>query len=295
MMMNSRLVRILMILAITSLVAACKLAVIVVEGGEVQSSHSGTCLDGTICVHQVNDTNYTETFTAVPYSGWVFEKWNSGSGFFCGKSTNPACTLSLEGTAGNADFEALVASDKTFYIMPVFVVAPPITDVVEFDGSVWAQADLFTNLSWTEINAVCPGPEGLCNGYLNGYDVNGWVWASIDDVFDLLVSLGHPPLTYPPTWQYGESSSDWAPAFYDAGFRQTFESAGRAFVAWASSSDEACLSFPPTCGVTASVVDRVDATAADFVELLPIHILASSPGRGAWLYKTASSAHNLPE
>jgi hypothetical protein len=44
-----------------------------------------------------------------------------------------------------------------------------ITDTVTVDGKVWAQVDLFTNLSWNDINAVCP--EGACFGILNGHDM----------------------------------------------------------------------------------------------------------------------------
>jgi hypothetical protein len=146
----------ILLLGITALMASCKLAVIVVEGGEVQSTGSGTCLEGTICVHQVNDTNYTETFTAISNSGWVFEKWNSGDGFFCQNSPDSICVVSAVGTEGNAAIEATIASDKTFYIMPVFIPSRPITDTVTVDGKEWGQVDLFLNLSWDQINAVCP-------------------------------------------------------------------------------------------------------------------------------------------
>ena len=93
--------RVFLLLSIAAFMTGCKLAVIVVEGGEVQSISSGTCLEATICVHQVNDTDYTETFTAVPNSGWAFEKWNSGDGFFCQGFTDPICVISGEGAAGS--------------------------------------------------------------------------------------------------------------------------------------------------------------------------------------------------
>jgi hypothetical protein len=185
MMMSSRLVKILMILAITSMVAACKLAVIVVEGGRVESGHSGTCLEGTICVHQVNDTNYTETFTAAPNSGWYFEKWNAGGGFFCQNSTDPICVVSGEGAEGNAAIEALIASDRTFYIMPVFVSSRPVTDTVTVDGKEWLQPKDFVSYSYNQVSEVCP--EGVCTGKLPGSNVNltGYIWASIDDAESL--------------------------------------------------------------------------------------------------------------
>ena len=177
----SSLIKVLVIFFVTALVAGCKVAVIVVEGGEVQSIGSATCLEGTICIVEVNDTNFSETFTAVPNPGWRFVKWNSGEGFFCGGSTDSTCTISTVGTAGNADIEASIASDQTFYIMPIFGLGGlGGLDTVTVDGREWAQVDHFTNLSWDDINAVCP--EGVCSGVLNGYDMTGWTWASFDDV-----------------------------------------------------------------------------------------------------------------
>ena len=75
-------------LALLSL-SGCKLVVIVVEGGEVQSLGSGTCVtaipgvSGAVCIHDVPATTYTESFTAVPDAGWQFVKWVSGDDFLC--------------------------------------------------------------------------------------------------------------------------------------------------------------------------------------------------------------------
>jgi len=279
----------ILILAIAAFMTACKLAVIVVEGGEVQSVASGICTEGAICIHQVGDTSYAETFTAIPNPGWVFKKWNSGNGFFCGDSTEPECVISAQIAEGNELIEYIIASDTTFYTMPIFVPSPPITDTVTFNGNVWAQADLFLNTSRDQVNAVCPSPERLCNGFLNGYDVNGWMWASIEDVSGLLSALGHPGLSYPPEGVYGEPSSDWAPAFFDLGFRHTFDSAGIAYIALTSKTDDSCSESPPACGVTAAIVDRADTAASDFVEFLSHPSRWSSDTWGVWLYKPESA------
>jgi hypothetical protein len=196
-MMNSRLVKILMILAITSLVAACKLAVIVVEGGKVESE-PGTCWAGTICVNQVNDTNYHESFLAVAKPGWVFERWNSGGGFFCAPSTHPFCTLSLAEIEGNEAIEALVASDKTFYIMPIFVRARPVTDTATVDGKEWLQPADFIGYTYNQVSMACPA--SVCSGTLFGsaIDLTGYTWASIEDVSALFNAYGlDPPFTGP--------------------------------------------------------------------------------------------------
>ena len=184
-------IRILISLAIVGLVAGCKVAVIVVEGGEVKSIGSGTCLEGEICIVQVIDTNFSDAFTAVPNPGWHFVKWNSGEGFFCGDSTDPTCTLSAVEFDGNEGIEALIASDQTFYLMPIFepVLEP---DTVTVDDKEWAQVDQFTNLSWNDINAVCPA--GVCSGILNGYNMTGWTWASFVE-FEQLINAYEGPST----------------------------------------------------------------------------------------------------
>ena len=185
--MNSLLIKLLMILAVTSMVAGCKVAVLVVEGGEVQSIGSDTCLEGSICVHQVNDTNFSETFTAVPNSGWAFVKWNSGGGFLCPGSTDPVCVVSSVGTEGNEAVEALVASDRTFYLMPIFKPVPPEIIVLDsgairVEGRDWLQPKDFSDYSYNQVSAVCP--VGVCSGALPGstFDLTGYTWASINDV-----------------------------------------------------------------------------------------------------------------
>jgi hypothetical protein len=60
--------------------------------------------------------------------------------------------------------------------------ASPIqtADIVLVDGMEWAQPDRFLNLSWNDINAICPG-GGCGNATLNGFDMAGWTWASVAD------------------------------------------------------------------------------------------------------------------
>ncbi len=210
--------RILAITCVVGVIAGCKLAVIVVEGGEVQSVGAGTCVAGTVCTTEVNDTSFSDTFTAVPDEGWYFEKWNAGSNFLCGDSIDPSCALPLDTLAGNSIIEAAVASPDMYYLMPVFKMANPITDTITADGREWAQTDLFAGLSWEDINAVCPA--GACSGVLNGFDMTGWTWASVEDLNSLLnfyigfAALGPGPDTYAEG-----KSTEWAPAFFDGGWR----------------------------------------------------------------------------
>lgn len=207
--------RFLLFLSITALVAGCKLAVIVVEDGEVQSIASGTCVAGSICIVDVDDQYFSESFTAVPGTGRYFHKWNSGDRFLCGGSTDPTCTLSFQGHEESEAVEGMVASSETFYLMPVF---RRYSDTITVDGKEWAQVDLFTNLSWNQINAVCP--KGICAGMLNGHDMTGWIWASVEDLNALFNHyVGRDVLGPGPDHYMVDPNSEWAPGFFNDGWR----------------------------------------------------------------------------
>lgn len=70
-----------MLLAITVLAAGCKVAVVVVQGGKVQSIGSGTCLEGDIRIVDVNEPAFDAngivfaglTRPDVPAARWA---WN---------------------------------------------------------------------------------------------------------------------------------------------------------------------------------------------------------------------------
>jgi hypothetical protein len=166
----------------------------------------------------VNDTNFSERFAAIPDDGWYFQKWNSGDRFFCGDSTDLICTLSFQGHEDSKAVEDMVASTEVFYIMPVFKQFP---DMIAVDGKQWYQPYLFTELSWAEINAVCPAGE--CAGVLNGYDMTGWTWASIKDVNALFnYYIGSEVLGPGPDEFFEIYTSAWATAFFRDGWQPTY-------------------------------------------------------------------------
>jgi hypothetical protein len=216
-------------------VSGCKLAVLLVEGGEVQSLGSGTCqvavpgVTGTVCIHEVSDTSYSETFTAVAAPGWQFVKWNDGDGFICAGSTNPTCVVSNTFGAGDPLVESHVASSATYYIMPVFSDSVPITDTVLADGREWAQPGLFAPISWNDIDTVCPVISGgACSGNLKGWDMNGWTWASVPDLnslfntYLLLRGVSGDDLLGPTDPDiYSETFGPFYEPFFDDGWRQT--------------------------------------------------------------------------
>lgn len=265
--------------------ASCKLAVLVVEGGSVQSA-SGTrnCLEQEVCVFLVDDTNFTETFTAVPNEGWSFVRWNSGAFFLCGDSNDPVCVVSNTGLAGNPDAESIVQGNTTFYLMPVFEGSyssndgEPIVDTIVAGGREWAQVDLFTDLSWDEIKAVCPA--GLCNGKLNGFDMTGWKWASVEDMNALFNDYIGDNVLGPGPSQYLQGNSAWEPAFFADGWRPTnFISSTR-----------------DTSGLTRDMLDDTRAAVAFIAnddEVLdgaitssPLSPIQALPTVGAWFYRS---------
>jgi hypothetical protein len=82
------------------------------------------------------------------------------------------------------------------------------------DGKEWLQPVDFDGLSWDEVNAVCPAPAGACAGTLNGINVTGYTWASVDDMNVLFNSYGISPPLGPGPDIYFEWPSTWAPQYF---------------------------------------------------------------------------------
>ena len=78
-------IRTIAILILLSFLAGCKLQIIVPTGGVVTTaSGTYTCGAGQTCEINVVDMLFDETFTAVPDTGYVFNKWekrSDGRGF----------------------------------------------------------------------------------------------------------------------------------------------------------------------------------------------------------------------
>lgn len=117
----------------------------------------------------------------------------------------------------------------------------PITDTVTIEGREWAQIDLFLALTWNEVNAVCPlANDGVCaDNQLAGWDMAGWLWASIDDanaLFNYFLSesgvTGEDLLSGPDSFTAsGSSSATWSDAFFAAGFRPNILASGQRRIA----------------------------------------------------------------
>ena len=105
----------------------------------------------------------------------------------------------------------------------------PITDTVLVGGQEWAQASLFTNLSWAAMNTACP--SGVCSGQLNGFDMAGWKWASTGDVANMLRTI-YP--SFPAGDKVSLDNTAAIPALFDffdtAGFDPTGTLTGGRFL-----------------------------------------------------------------
>jgi len=175
----------LLLIGLTAIVVGCKLAVIVVEGGDVESDRNGVCGIKSVCIIDVPDTSFQDVFVPRAQDGWYFDSWKYGHKFLCGGSINPVCELSFAGL--EEELEDIVATSETFYLMPEFRPIQPGTVVVNGRTVIaadraWLQPVDFVGYSFNQVNEVCP--EGACSGTLPGstIDLTGYVWASTDDV-----------------------------------------------------------------------------------------------------------------
>lgn len=215
--------RVLLLVGLSVLLSACKLAVIVVEGGEVQSVQSGTCMAGAVCIHEINAADFTETFTAVPDPGWYFDGWNAGDGFFCATESGSSCVLNNANLGGNAAVQAIIATDTAFYLLPRFKAATPITDTISVESLEWAQVDLFLDATWAEMNTACPLGTCASGAVLNGYDMTGWTWATLTEIGGLFQATSPHPGGITHFSEIFIVDFQWTNDFFDVlGFRETY-------------------------------------------------------------------------
>lgn len=209
----------LLSLLVVMALSGCRLHVIALQGGQV-SVGGFNCLTQTSCVYNVDDTSFQRTFTASASPGYQFVKWHGGDDFLCANSTNPTCVIDTTPLAGLVP-DAVFAILGDAYIMPIFSDRVPITDTIIVEGREWAQVDLFADVSWDSVDAVCPAAnDGVCDGSLNAWNVTGWTWAHLEDV-NRLFNVYISPVVLGPFSpdSHTEADSLWAPAFFAAGWR----------------------------------------------------------------------------
>lgn len=187
------------------------------------------------------------------------------------------------------------------------MVAYANIDTVTVDGVDWAQPILFQDLSWQEINDVCPtGSGGNCNGTLNDQDVSGFTWAGIDEVNSLFNKfLSDAGVTGSDLLSgvdsYGENYSSWAPAFFGTGFIPTQQAYPPTTVISGFPRDFSLE--PPNCGLCSPVgppfvfeavfiengIERLGGPRTyDYVTTYLLVAAEACEYCGAWLYREDS-------
>ena len=116
-----KLSRLIVISMAVLMLAACKVKVVITEGGTV-TSESGTysCEPGKPCNINVVDIFFDETFSANPAKGYEFHAWKTQERGLCGGKSKP-CKLSTTGFANFPNLMAALESNEVFYLTPVFV------------------------------------------------------------------------------------------------------------------------------------------------------------------------------
>jgi hypothetical protein len=173
--MTIRLIGKVVFVVAVALTAGCKLHVIALKGGEVQSpTGAGTCLEQTICVHDIVDTSFSESFEAVPAFGYEFVKWYSGANFLCRNPTNPVCTVDSSRLRGQS-FNAHIKKAEDIFIMPIFKLVDDercydafVTDDSNVSIQCFDQDDTLIREEYIE-------DSGADHGYV-GYVVRTWEW-----------------------------------------------------------------------------------------------------------------------
>jgi hypothetical protein len=274
-MKTSRLHQIVSILVALLFIQACSHPIEIEGQGDVTSaSGDRNCsLEQFTAADPVCSKNYVigayqETYYAKARAGWQFDHWvtycttaappnyecsfNTPAeqvGKFWGQTMpslkavfTPIPAVDTDGDGLNDDVDPCPANPTN----PCKVIAD--TDTVKSISPVydkeWAQPDLFTNLSWNDINAACPVSEGgVCrfDATLNEYDVSGWTWGTVADV-NGLINVYIAPMEFGTAPQgIAEVNSLWGPVFFTpaTGFRSLSSLVdGTRFIdAWIAQSD----------------------------------------------------------
>jgi hypothetical protein len=115
----------------------------------------------------------------------------------------------------------LLLASLAFAVCSVSAYATQITDTITVDGTEWAQVDLFTGLSWSDMNAVCPSGNCTNGGTLNGFDMTDWRWVGVDDVNALFNYYIGSPQMGPGPDDYFPASGSFASDFFADGWLPT--------------------------------------------------------------------------
>jgi len=169
------------------------------EGNVMSASGTRTCLfenfqaGDDVCSKNYAIGAYQETYYPTAEPGWKFDHWVT----YCTTATPPnyECVFDVSAATVQQFWGQTMPPLKAVFTMDGI----SITDFVTVNDKQWAQTDVLSNTSWDELNAACPPPTHACAGVVSGVNLNGWTWASVEEVNTLFnhfigsVELGEGP------------------------------------------------------------------------------------------------------
>ena len=163
---GKKIIRALLIPLLVLSFTACKIRIVVPDGGQVISeSGAYTCNAGTNCNIQVVDVFFDETFIAEPGLGYYFRRWKGGDRTFCG-DTFDSCRLATTGFPGHAALEKILESDEVFFLRPLFAEGS-CEYGSESNEDVFGNIYLQEGLSCKSPDQSRPSSQGLVKAYKN--------------------------------------------------------------------------------------------------------------------------------
>lgn len=128
---------------------------------QVETSHEEDEVEKPHCDIVLDDTNFNDTFTAVPYAGWEFKRWKRRANGLFGDAKAIEVPIYTTGFDEIDLFMDIVNSDAVYYLEPVFkkiVSAPGDTNCSNFNGSYdRIQSLIFEGYNCT--NSACHSAE----------------------------------------------------------------------------------------------------------------------------------------
>jgi hypothetical protein len=132
-MQGSCISRLAFLFLFCTTLAACKIKIIVPDGGEVTTESSTyTCAAGNTCSIEISDILFNEIFHAAPSSGYQFSGWKMRDRGLCRGSSSP-CALSTKAFGGNNFLMKFLKSDEVFYLEPEFVESEENSERIGFE------------------------------------------------------------------------------------------------------------------------------------------------------------------
>ena len=177
---------------------------------------------------------------------------------------------------------------RVLTVVILFQAIPTQAASVIKDGNEWLQPADFVDVSWEQIDAICPATsDRVCTGSLGGIDITGFIFASIEEVNMLMATYGVPLPDLCGGSAARVEDSAWAPAAF-ADFSPTEEFDGNRWLEGNTSDANICdVIIDPFCtfdqngfiGIQ-SAVDLGDGYCAG----------PGSISIGVWLYRPYSPA-----